>query len=279
MADNLDEIAASARPRRRSPRRSFLAAAGLLGGSAALAACSGGSLGGRVGGTGGERQRPAPAAARRRPASRRAGRHREAAVHVQLVRLRRPDNMERFKAQVRRREVHVRHVRQQRGAARQAPGAARRATTSPRRRPSSCRRMVEQGFIAEARLVADPEPEVHQPAVQGPLVGPEQRVPAAQGLGHDRHPVPQQVRQGEVKTWRSSSTSRPKYSGKIVVVDSMGDVLVAAAQGARLLAELGRPEGDSTRRASPARSSRRTSLRSTPTPTRTSSRTRRPSWA
>ena len=77
----------------RVPRRSFLAAAGLIGGSAALAACTpGGSSSSAA---------PSGAAPSGAPASggRRQLRDRRRAVHVQLVRLRRPANMEAFKAE------------------------------------------------------------------------------------------------------------------------------------------------------------------------------------
>ncbi len=157
-------------------RRSFLAAAGLIGGGAALAACTGGpgTSGGTVR-TGGRRRRGF-------------------AVHLQLVGLHQPGQHRDVQGRVRGQDGPLRHLLEQRGADREAAG----------RRQRLRHRLPDRGVRAghgrgglpdQARPVAHPEHQVDRQDVQGPRLGPDRRIPGAQGLRHDGHPVPREADQ------------------------------------------------------------------------------------
>ena len=194
MAENLDDILKRA-AETQVPRRSFLAAAGLLGGSAALAACSGGS-GGAAPRRPRRRAPPASAAARRvglgigGP----GGRRREASCSCTTGRTTStPTTWRSSRRSSASRSSSTTCTPTTRSCSRSSR-PARRATTSPAPTAEYTPAMVEGGYIQKLDLSPDPEPAVHQPGLQGPVVGPERRVPAAQGLRHDRRPVPQQAR-------------------------------------------------------------------------------------
>ena len=63
---------------------------------------------------------------------------------------------------------------------------ARRATTSRPRPRNSCQAMAEEGFLQKLDLSRIPNLAIHRPDVQGPVVGPDRRVPGSQGLRHHR---------------------------------------------------------------------------------------------
>ena len=88
--------------------------------------------------------------------------------------------------------------------------------------------MVDQGFIEKIDWSQDPEREVHQPAVQGPLGGTrndEYQLP--KDWGTTGIAMRTKFVKDDVKTWKHFFDIAPKYSGRIVVVDSPGDVLTA----------------------------------------------------
>ena len=95
-----------------------------------------------------------------------------------------PSNMQRSRRL--RRELHVRHSRRTRSCSRSSRAAAVGQYDIWRPTAEFDAGDGRGGLPREDRLVEDPEREVHQPEVHGPLVGPERRVPPAQGLGHDR---------------------------------------------------------------------------------------------
>ena len=186
MAENLDDILRRA-AQTKVTRRGFLAAAGLPAGSAALAAC----------GTG------CGAAAPRRPRRQRLGAaRRRAAAAAPAARSRRscscttgrttstPKNMDEFKAEfgVEKFQYDT-YANNEELLAKLQAGASGYDIACPT--AEYCPGMVEGGYIPKLDRQPDPEPEVHQPDLQGPVVGPDRRVPAAQGLRHDRRPVPQ----------------------------------------------------------------------------------------
>ena len=82
----------------------------------------------------------------------------------------------------------------------------------------------------------------------------------------------------EVKTWKQFFEVAPKYSGRIVIVDSPGDVFVAPLKALGYSLNSTDP-ASSSRRASCSWAWPRTSSPSTPTRTTRSSRPRRPSSA
>ena len=80
--------------------------------------------------------------------------------------------------------------------------------------------MVDQGFIQKLDFSRIPNAAVHQPAVQGLLrpgrsAGQVQRVPHAQGLGHDRHRAAPQDRQRRRSTsWKEFFEVAPEVLGQ-----------------------------------------------------------------
>ena len=169
---------------------------------------------------------------------------REGALHVQLERLHRPENIEAFKAEFGVDKFQYDTYANNEELIDEAPGRrdrpVRHRRADRRVRPGDGR----AGLPPEARHVADPErPSTstrRSRACGGirPTSTRSRRTAARPGSrpDEDRH-------RGGPRPGRSSSTSPRKYSGKIVFVDSLGDVFVVPAQDARLLAQLGRPGG------------------------------------
>ena len=137
-----------------------------------------------------------------------------------------PENIEAFKAEFGHREVHLRHLRHERRAAGQAPGRRDGLRHRARRPRSSCRRWASRASSRSSTCRGSRTPSTST-RVQGPVVGPDRRVAGPEGLGHDRHLYRGQDRQGAGQDLEGVLRPRPKYSGKIVVVDSPGDVFVA----------------------------------------------------
>ena len=132
------------------------------------------------------------------------------------------------------------------------------------------------GLHPEARHVADPERQVHRQGVQGPVVGPDRRVAAAQGLGHDRDRRPDEGRQGAGHDLEGVPRHRPEVLGPDRRRRLARRRLRRAAQGSRPLAQLDRPGRAWSRPARTCWRWRRTSSPSTRTSTPRSSRPRRP---
>ena len=210
-------------------RRGFLAGPALRGVSAFLAACS------RA--RGGTRRRPRTApSASATPVVRSAAASapspggdgdRRQLLHVQLGRLRRPGQhravQEHFGVDEFTYDTFASNEEMIAKLQAGATGLYDVGAPTAELRPT----MVDQGFIEKHRLVQDPQREVHRPAVQGPLVGPRQQVPPAQGLGHDRHRGANKFVKDDGQDLEEFFDVAPKYSGKIVVVNSPGDVMSA----------------------------------------------------
>ena len=98
------------------------------------------------------------------------------------------------------------------------------------------------GLHPEAGPVADPERQAHRQCVQGPALGPDRRIPGAQGLRHDRDPVPRQAR-----PYPPSVMAGPlrRHHERVVRQDRLRRLDERChglpAQAARLLSQLGRP--------------------------------------
>ncbi len=210
-------------------RRGFLAASGLIGGSG----CARGlqserrRTAARRPASRRLRQRPAPPAAvveRRR----RASESREGTVHVQLGGLHQPGQHGHVQGRVRGRErSRTTSTTTTKCSSPSSQGGASGydiAAPTAEYVPG----MVEEGFLAKLDLSRIPNLAVHQQDLQGPVVGPDGRVPGPQGLRHDRHPVSQVASSRRSRSRGRSSTSMIKgeASGKTVFVDSMGDVFV-----------------------------------------------------
>ena len=142
-----------------------------------------------------------------------------------------PDNIKEVPEAVQHHRLDVRHLCRQRGADDPAPG--RRHGPLRHRRPDRefVPAMADQAFIEKLDFSRIPNAQYINAAVQEVLrpewgVGQVQRLPHAQGLGHDRHRPPRsKFVKEDITTWKQFFEVAPKYKGQIVVVKSAGDVL------------------------------------------------------
>ena len=139
----------------------------------------------------------------------------------------------------------VRHLRQQRGADGQAPGRGDRRTTSPRRPRSSCPGWSRRASSRSSTSRRIPNVKYIDQTFKNLWWDPtnEYQVPKDYGTTGILYRSTKIVKEPISRGRSSTTSSRAKYSGKIVFVDSLGDVFVVPAQDARLLAQLGRPDG------------------------------------
>ena len=88
--------------------------------------------------------------------------------------------------------------------------------------------MVEEGMIQKIDWSKIPNQKYINEPVQEALWDPNDEYQLPKDWGHDRHHEAQQVRdRARSRRWKEFFEVAPKYSGKIIVVDSMGDVFVA----------------------------------------------------
>ena len=208
-------------------RRGFLAAAGLTGAAAALAACSRAA---------GRAQRPRR---RRRRLGCGAIRGRVAETPAPSFEIEKelfmynwaayvsPKNMDAFKARVRRRDVHLRRLRQQRGAHLQAPGRGDRLRhRSPDRgvRPAAWwRRASSRSWTCRGSRTS--RSSTRRSRTCGGIPTNEYQVPKDYGTTGIlyRKSLISKIPQ----SWREFyEMIKGEASGKTVFVDSMGDVFV-----------------------------------------------------
>jgi len=217
MADNLDEILRRAADTK-VPRRSFLAAAGLLGGSAALAACSTG--------TGGATAAPAASgsgapAASAPPAG---------DVEKQLFMYNwsdyiSPKNIDAYKAKfgVEKFQYDTFANNEELLAKLQA-GATGYDVAAPTAEyvPS----MVEGGYIQKLDWSRIPNQKYIDPAFMGLAWDPNNEYQLPKDFGTTGVLYRSKVVKEPVTSWQEFyDLSKGKYSGKVVLVDSMGDVM------------------------------------------------------
>ena len=238
--------------RRRVSRRGFLAASGLTGGGAFLAACA--------------RHSSAP---RRRPPRR---------LHPRLHRLRhrwrRPrratgadraapattegafylynwadytdeDNIETFKTNYGITDWSIRHLRLERRDDHQAAGRQRSAsTTSSAPTADLIPALLAGDFIQKIDWSKVPNAAVHQPGIPQAWWDPTDEYSLAKDWGTTGITVRTKLveRAGD----HLEAVLRPgpsKYSGRIIAVNSQGDIFAGAAQGPRLFREHGGHRG------------------------------------
>jgi spermidine/putrescine transport system substrate-binding protein len=210
MAENLDDILRRA-AQTRVPRRSFLAAAGLLGGSAALAACSGG--GGATAAPGGG----SPAAA--------------GDVEKQLFMYNwsdyvAPDNIEKFKQQfgVEKFQYDTFANNEELLAKLQA-GASGYDIAAPTAEYVPA--MVEGGYLKKLDMSRIPNQQYINAAFKGLWWDPNDEYQLPKDFGTTGVLYRSKMVTEPLTSWQEFfDLATGKYSGKVVLVDSMGDVMV-----------------------------------------------------
>jgi spermidine/putrescine transport system substrate-binding protein len=215
MAENLDEILQRA-ARTRVPRRSFLAAAGLLGGSAALAAC-GGSSGGSAspGASSGGGATAAPAGD----------------VEKQLYMYNwsdyvSPDNMDAFKAKfgVEKFQYDTFANNEELLAKLQA-GASGYDIAAPTAEYVPA--MVDGKYIQKLDWSRIPNQKYIDKAFKGLPWDPKDEWQLPKDFGTTGVLYRSKVVKEPLTSWKEFyDLATGKYSGKVVLVDSMGDVMV-----------------------------------------------------
>ena len=217
MADNLDEILRRAADTK-VPRRSFLAAAGLLGGSAALAACSTGTGGATAAPSASGSGAPAASAP---PAG---------DVEKQLFMYNwsdyiSPKNIDAYKAKfgVEKFQYDTFANNEELLAKLQA-GATGYDVAAPTAEyvPS----MVEGGYIQKLDWSRIPNQKYIDPAFMGLAWDPNNEYQLPKDFGTTGVLYRSKVVKEPVTSWQEFyDLSKGKYSGKVVLVDSMGDVM------------------------------------------------------
>lgn len=213
MAENLDDILRRA-AQTRVPRRSFLAAAGLIGGSAALAACSRGGGATAAPGTGGEASFP--------PAG---------DIEKQLFMYNwslyvNPDNMEKFKQQfgVEKFQYDT-YANNEELLAKLQAGASGYDIACPTAEYTPA--LVEGGYIAKLDLSRIPNQQYINPAFKGLWWDPNDEYQLPKDFGTTGVLYRSKVVKEPLTSWQEFfDLAKGKYSGKVVLVDSMGDVFV-----------------------------------------------------
>ena len=201
MAETLDEILARAASTR-VPRRSFLAAAGLLGGSAALAACSGGG-----GGGGGS-----------------------TAIEKQLMMYNwsdyvNPENIDSFKAKFGVEKVQYdTYANNEELLAKLQAGASGYDIAAPTAEYTPA--LVEGGYIKKLDWARIPNQKYINAAFKGQLWDPKDEYQLPKDFGTTGLLYRSKIVKEPLTSWQQFfDLAKGTYSGKIVLVDSMGDVM------------------------------------------------------
>jgi spermidine/putrescine transport system substrate-binding protein len=226
MAENLDEILRRAADTK-VPRRSFLAAAGLLGGSAALAACSTGTGGGTTAPAGSAPAGSASAAAPSGGASAAPA----GDVEKQLFMYNwsdyvNPENMDKFKAEfgVEKFQYDTFANNEELLAKLQA-GASGYDIACPTAEYTPA--MVEGGYLAKLDLSRIPNQKYINPAFKGLWWDPNDEYQLPKDFGTTGVLYRSKIVTEPLTSWQEFfDLATGKYSGKVVLVDSMGDVMV-----------------------------------------------------
>jgi spermidine/putrescine transport system substrate-binding protein len=87
--------------------------------------------------------------------------------------------------------------------------------------------MVEQGFLQKIDWAQVPNGQYIEPAFKGLWWDPKDEYQLPKDWGTTGISVRKKIVTEDVKTWKQFFEVAPKYSGRIVVVDSPGDVFVA----------------------------------------------------
>lgn len=211
--EGLDELMAKM-ARNRVPRRSFLAAAGLIGGSAALAACtSGGSATGA----------PSDAAAASFPP---AGPIEDELFMYNWSDYVAPANMEAFKAEFGVKNfVYDTFANNDELLAKLAAGSSGYDFACPT--AEFMPQMAEEGYIQKLDFSRIPNFKYIDPAVLSQPWDPNNEYHIPKDLGTTGILYRSKIVTEPLTSWREFyDLATGKYSGKVVLVDSAGDVLV-----------------------------------------------------
>ncbi len=225
MAENLDDILRRA-AQTSVPRRSFLAAAGLLGGSAALAACGGGTS---------SSASAAPAGSAAASASAGSGESASAApaadVEKELFMYNwsgyvDPANMEKFKSEfgVEKFQYDT-YANNEELLAKLQAGASGYDVACPTAEYTPA--MVEGGYISKLDLSRIPNQKYINPAFKGLWWDPNDEYQLPKDFGTTGVLYRGKLVTEPLTSWQEFfDLAKGKYSGKVVLVDSMGDVFV-----------------------------------------------------
>ena len=215
MAENLDDILRRA-SETRVPRRSFLAAAGLLGGSAALAACSSGGGGATAapGGSAAGGESAAPAGD----------------VEKQLFMYNwsdytSPKNIDAFKAKfgVEKFQYDT-YANNEELLAKLQAGASGYDVAAPTAEYVPA--MVEGGYIQKLDWSRIPNQKYIDPAFKGLAWDPNDEYQLPKDFGTTGVLYRSKLVKEPLTSWQNFfDLATGKYSGKVVLVDSMGDVM------------------------------------------------------
>ena len=214
-------------------RRGFLWAAGLAGGAAGLAACTPGATSApssaAAPSTGGASAAPASAAA-----SAAASPSAVAAVDVEseLFMLNwgdyvDPDNIKAFQEQFKVEKFTYDTFASNEELLTKLQGGAKGQYDISAPTAEFVPGMVEQGFIQKIDWAKVPNGKWIEPAFKGVWWDPKDEYQLPKDWGTTGITVRKKVVTEDVTTWKQFFEVAPKYSGRIVIVDSPGDVFVA----------------------------------------------------
>jgi spermidine/putrescine transport system substrate-binding protein len=200
--------------RNRVPRRSFLAAAGLLGGSAALAACTSGGSASSAPSGGGAGSFPA------------AGPIEDELFMYNWSDYVAPDNMEAFKAEFGVKNfVYDTFANNDELLAKLAAGSSGYDFACPT--AEFMPQMAEEGYIQKLDYSRIPNFKNIDPAVLSQAWDPNNEYHVPKDLGTTGILYRSKIVTEPLTSWREFyDLATGKYSGKVVLVDSAGDVLV-----------------------------------------------------
>ncbi len=212
MAENLDDILRRA-AQTRVPRRSFLAAAGLLGGGAALAACTGGGSATAAPSAGGSSAAPG------------------GDIEGQLFMYNwsdyvNPDNMEKFKQEFGVNQFQYdTFANNEELLAKLQAGASGYDIACPTAEYVPA--MVEGGYLAKLDWSRIPNQQYINGAFKGLWWDPNDEYQLPKDFGTTGVLYRSKLVTEPLTSWQEFyDLATGKYSGKVVLVDSMGDVMV-----------------------------------------------------
>ncbi|HUQ78702.1 MAG TPA: spermidine/putrescine ABC transporter substrate-binding protein [Patescibacteria group bacterium] len=210
-------------------RRGFLWAAGLTGGAAALAACTPASTTAPT-----TASAPAPSASGPVPSEAAPSASAVAAVDVEneLFMLNwgdyvDPDNMKQFQAEFKVDKFTYDTFASNEELLTKLQGGAKGQYDISAPTAEFVPGMVEQGFVQKIDWAQVPNSQYIESAFKGLWWDPKDEYQLPKDWGTTGITVRTKIVKEEVKTWKQFFEVAPKYTGRIVIVDSPGDVFVA----------------------------------------------------
>ncbi len=208
-------------------RRGFLWAAGLTGGAAALAACTPAAT------SAPSASAAAPSVGASAPApSDAASPSAVAAVEPELFMINwgdyvDPDNMKQFQAEFKVDKFTYDTFASNEELLTKLQGGAKGQYDISAPTAEFVPGMVEQGFVQKIDWAKVPNAQYIEAAFKGLWWDPKDEYQLPKDWGTTGITVRTKIVKEEVKTWKQFFEVAPKYTGRIVVVDSPGDVFVA----------------------------------------------------